>query len=54
MKMEEERVVYDFRKTCLEYADNILVNSPDLLHLEEAGKKLIEKDAIRHLTDMQG
>jgi len=54
LKMEEERVVYDFRKTCLEYADNILVNSPDLLHLEEAGKKLIEKDAIRHLTDMQG
>ena len=54
LKMEEERVVYDFRKTCLEYADNILVNSPDLLHLEEAGKKLIEKDAIRHLADMQG
>ena len=48
-----DNVVYEFRKACVEYGDNMLVNSPLEPHILEMGDCLIEKDAILHLKDMK-
>ena len=52
MKNDDDNLVYDFRKTCVEYAQNLLVNSPVEDHVTETAEAILPSDAIAHLTKM--
>lgn len=50
LKSGEDNVIYEFRKTGIEYADNLLVNSPEEDHLKESGECIIKEDAVGKLS----
>ncbi|MCH4190713.1 MAG: adaptor protein MecA [Butyrivibrio sp.] len=52
LRTTDDREVFSLRKTGLEYATSLVVNSPAEMHLEESGNCVIHDHAIEHLTEM--
>ena len=52
LEPDGENAVYDLRRSGLEYADDLLMNSAEQTHVEETGKCIIKEDALLHLKDM--
>ena len=44
--------VFDFRRTCMEYAEAMYINSPEELHITETAQPVIAEDAIRVLAGL--
>ena len=44
--------VYDLRRSGLEYAEDLVMNSAEQTHIEETAKPIIKEDALLHLKDM--
>lgn len=53
LRTTDDRQVFTLRKTGLEYAASLVVNSPAEMHLEESGDCVIRDHAIEHLTEMK-
>ena len=49
---DNENTVYDLRRSGLEYAEDLVMNSAEQTHVEETGKCIIKEDALLHLRDM--
>ena len=47
---DDDRRIFEFRKTCVEYADALIMDSPMEAHISETGESIIAKDAIAHLA----
>ena len=47
---EDDNMVYEFRKACVEYAEELMVDSPLEAHVTETGDCLIAEDAVTHLA----
>lgn len=47
-----DAIVFELRKTGIEYANVMTVNSPEELHLQEVGDCVIPSGAIEHLFEM--
>ena len=47
---EDDNLVYEFRKACVEYAEELMVDSPLEAHVTETGDCLIAEDAVSHLA----
>ncbi|WP_026507509.1 adaptor protein MecA [Butyrivibrio sp. MC2013] len=52
LRTASDAVVYELRRTGIEYAASLTVNSPEELHLTETGDCVIARDAVMHLADM--
>ena len=48
----DDREVFSLRKTGLEYAASLVVNSPAEMHLSESGDCVIKEHAIEHLAQV--
>jgi negative regulator of genetic competence, sporulation and motility len=48
----QENVLYEIRRSALEYADMMTINTPESVHIEENGDTIIARDAIRHLANL--
>ena len=53
LQTDSEAVVYELRKAGIEYASALSVNSPEELHLAETAERIIAKDAISHLAELE-
>ena len=47
-----ENTVYDLRRSGLEYAEDLMMNSAEQTHIEETARCIIKEDALLHLKDM--
>ena len=52
VKSDDDNIVYDFRKTGIEYALSLLVNAPTQSHIQETADCIIEEDAIARLAQL--
>ncbi|SDB41507.1 MULTISPECIES: adaptor protein MecA [unclassified Butyrivibrio] len=52
LEPDGENAVYDLRRCGLEYAEELMMNSPEQTHVEETAKCIIKEDALLHLKDM--
>ncbi len=52
LEPDSENTVYDLRRSGLEYADDLMMNSPEQTHIEETAKCIIKEDALLHLKEM--
>ncbi|WP_026670702.1 adaptor protein MecA [Butyrivibrio sp. AE3006] len=52
LEPDNENTVYDLRRSGLEYAEDLVMNSAEQTHVEETGKCIIKEDALLHLRDM--
>ena len=52
LEPDSENTVYDLRRSGLEYAEELMMNSPEQTHIEETAKCLIKEDALLHLMEM--
>ncbi len=52
LEADGENTVYDLRRSGLEYAEDLMMNSAEQTHVEETGKCIIKEDALLHLKDM--
>ncbi|MBQ6735835.1 MAG: adaptor protein MecA [Lachnospiraceae bacterium] len=50
IRNEDDNMVYEFRKACVEYADELMVDSPLEAHITETADCLIAEDAVTHLA----
>jgi hypothetical protein len=48
----EDGVVFELRRTCMEFASELLVNAPETLHIEETADCVIGKDAAPTLAGL--
>ena len=48
----EDGVVFELRRTCMEFASELLVNAPEELHIEETADCVIGKDAAPTLASL--
>ncbi|MBR0093101.1 MAG: adaptor protein MecA [Lachnospiraceae bacterium] len=46
----DDNLIYEFRKACVEYAEELMVDSPLEAHITETGDCLIAADAVTHLA----
>jgi len=49
LRTGKDSEVFDLRRTCMEYADAMYINSAEELHISENAEPVIPKDAIRIL-----
>ena len=52
MANDDDNLVFSFRKSGVEFADNMLVDSPTEQHIQENGECLIADDAVGRLARM--
>ncbi len=52
LEPDGENAVYDLRRSGLEYAEDLVMNSAEQTHIEETAKPIIKEDALLHLKDM--
>ncbi|MBE5859110.1 MAG: adaptor protein MecA [Butyrivibrio sp.] len=52
LEPDGDNAVYDLRRTGLEYARELMMNSAEQTHIEETAKCIIKEDALTHLKDM--
>ncbi len=52
LEPDGENAVYDLRRSGLEYAEDLVMNSAEQTHIEETAKCIIKEDALVHLKDM--
>ena len=52
LEPDGENAVYDLRRSGLEYAEELLMNSAEQTHIEETARCIIKEDALIHLKDM--
>ena len=48
----QENILYEIRRDALEYASMMTINTPDAVHIEENGDRIIAADAVRHLAGL--
>ena len=52
LRTDSDRVVFDLRRTCLEFSSILYVNTPLEQHLSETAEKLIREHAVKALADL--
>ncbi len=52
LEPDGENAVYDLRRSGLEYAEDLMMNSAEQTHIEETAKCIIKEDALLHLKEM--
>ena len=48
----DESIIYEMRRAGVEYSQLLTVNSPEAMVIEEHADKIIEEDAVIHLSDL--
>ena len=48
----DESIIYEMRRAGVEYSQMLTVNSPEAMFIEEHADKIIEEDAVVHLSDL--
>ena len=52
LRTAEDQVVFDFRRACMEYAQELSINSPEELHIAENGDTIISRGAVPALAGL--